>query len=177
MALGSFPLIYKEIFDNAIPSGKMRYLAGLFALMGVVFIFMMVMHLVWGFWLSKLTSVLLTDIRSQMLQRLQNLSVDYFSRINTGDTMSRFTNDVNAVENYFLVALPSFTVGTLLFIFSAILLFLVEWHLALITIAALPLTALANLFLGEKTNQASYIRRKSEADITTHLEEIVTSSL
>ena len=170
----ALPLIYQEMFDKAIPAGDRAYLTNLFLVMVAAFLVMMSMDTTWGFLVARLTSHLLRDLRARMFQHLQYLSLQYFSRVSTGDTISRFSNDLNAVENFLLLGIPRTILGFLLFLLSTFLLFVIEWRLALITLMTLPLTALASIIWGEKAKKASYFRKQNEAEITNRLEEIIT---
>lgn len=174
LVTASLPLIYQEMFNKAIPDKDSDYLTQLFLLMGVAFILLMILDTTWGFLTAKLSSKILCNLRARMFQHLQYLPLQYFSRVSTGDTISRFSNDLNALENFLLLGLPRFLLGTLIFILSTLLLFFIEWRLALLTLMTLPLTSLASIFLSEKTKKESYLRKENEAEITTHLEEIIS---
>ena len=49
--------------------------------------------------MSDLSQAVMRDIRYQLYAKIQDLSLDYFSKKRTGELISRITHDVNVVEN------------------------------------------------------------------------------
>ena len=49
--------------------------------------------------MSDVSQRVMRDLRHRLYERIQNLSLDYFSEKRTGELISRITNDVNVVEN------------------------------------------------------------------------------
>jgi len=49
--------------------------------------------------MSDLSQVVMRDIRYRLYAKIQDLSLDYFSKKRTGELISRITHDVNVVEN------------------------------------------------------------------------------
>jgi len=99
------------------------------------------------------------DIRTQLYEQYQRLSLDFYTESSTGDMISRVTNDTLLMQN----AAPSlvqlfrqpFTMLALLGVA-----FYRNWQLALIATAAFPLTAYAIDRLGKKIRK--HARRGQE---------------
>jgi len=83
------------------------------------------------------------DLRVGLYAYLQRLSLSFFERTSTGELMSRVTNDVNALE-HFVTHGSAFAGVALLRLFGAgIVLFVLDWQLALAVLAPLPILAVA----------------------------------
>ena len=110
-----------------------------------------------------------------MFEHLQRLSASYFSRVQIGDIMSRFSTDLAAVQNAVILALPETILGTLGLVTISTLLFIFSWQLALVTVLGLPLAMLGPRFLGPRAERDSYLVRHEEAKIASAVQENVSA--
>ena len=49
--------------------------------------------------MNDIAQAVMRDVRYRLFERIQTLSLDYFSRKRTGELVSRITNDVGTIEN------------------------------------------------------------------------------
>lgn len=78
------------------------------------------------------------DIRNAIYDRLQRLSFSYYDQAQTGQLMSRATVDVEAIRMFFGMGLLGITQAVIMVIAISCILLLMDWKLALMTIAFLP---------------------------------------
>ena len=97
-----------------------------------------------------------------MFACLQRLPAGYHARAQSGDVVARFSGDVASVESLVTNAVPIAILSLLNVLASVVLLFLLEWRLALITLAGLLLGLIAPRSLGAKAAAASYLRKRDE---------------
>jgi ATP-binding cassette subfamily B protein len=83
------------------------------------------------------------DVRLQVYEHLQRLSLRFYEDTQTGQLMSRTVNDTDLIEQLIAHAIPDLTVNVLML--SGVLLVLVSlnWRLALLSMIPLPLISLA----------------------------------
>jgi ATP-binding cassette, subfamily B, bacterial len=86
---------------------------------------------------------MLADLRTQLFGHLQRLSLGYFERTRAGVIISRLTNDVEALDQLVTEGVASLVKSTLTLIGTAILLFVLDWRLALATLAVIPAMSIA----------------------------------
>jgi ATP-binding cassette subfamily B protein len=86
---------------------------------------------------------ILADLRNRLFKHLGRLSLGYFERNRAGVIISRLTNDVEALDQLVTDGVTTLVQNTLILIGSAVILFFLDWQLALATITVLPLMALA----------------------------------
>ncbi|OGO41762.1 MAG: hypothetical protein A2137_05330 [Chloroflexi bacterium RBG_16_58_8] len=87
------------------------------------------------------------QIRNSLYERLQRLSFAFHDRSQTGQLMSRATVDVEAVRMFLALGLLGMATVILMIIAVAVLLVLMNWQLALITLFfVIPVTWLAISF-------------------------------
>jgi len=73
----------------------------------------------------------LNGLRFVLFERLQSLSVSFYNRRKTGDILSRFTSDLDAVDNALVGALPYAVSCLLTIVVGSILMIGIEWRIAI----------------------------------------------
>jgi len=161
------PLFYKAIFDGVLAEGDQQLLVRLIISFGVV----VLADLAQAYLSADLAARVMADMRRKMYSHLQRLSAGFYARTQTGDLMSRFTNDLFSVE----WAVGNSIVQTLFFALMTLantaLLFYFEWQLALATLVALPLTAIGPKLLSGRVMRSSSNRKQQEAEVAKTLQE------
>ncbi len=85
------------------------------------------------------------DLRTALYDKMQHLSLKYFSDKQTGQLTSRITNDVVNAELLIAHAVPDLIVNILTFIGVAVMLFTINVKLALISLISIPFLMAANV--------------------------------
>ncbi|MEI6447627.1 MAG: ABC transporter ATP-binding protein, partial [Actinomycetes bacterium] len=113
----------------------------------------------------------LADLRLDLFRHLQSLSVGYYSRNRAGVIISRLTNDVEALNSLVSDGVVALFQGTLTLIGTAVVLFVLDAKLALVTFAVVPVLWVAGLLY--RIASADIYRRTREriAAITAYLQE------
>ena len=90
------------------------------------------------------------DLRNLLYDRIQHLSFAFHDKAQTGQLMSRATQDVEAVR--FFVSTGALNTVYIVVIFAGIcvVLFLMNWQLALISLACMPIVAYRAITIGIK---------------------------
>jgi ATP-binding cassette subfamily B protein len=83
------------------------------------------------------------DIRSEIYEHLQRLSLRFYEDKQTGQLMSRMVNDSDLVERLIAHAIPDVMVNALMLIGVSAVLFSMNWRLALLSMLPIPLVVLA----------------------------------
>jgi len=85
------------------------------------------------------------DVRIQLYQTLQRLSLSYFDKRQLGGIMARVTQDTNALNNFMNQSLNSYLVSSLQIIGAVILMFAMSWKLTIWVLAPSPVVALLSI--------------------------------
>jgi ATP-binding cassette subfamily B protein len=88
--------------------------------------------------LSIIGQRIMFDMRSQMFDHLQRLSLSYFDHNPVGRLMTRLTNDVDALNEMFTSGAISILGDVLTILGITILLLVINWQLALVTFIVMP---------------------------------------
>lgn len=114
------------------------------------------------------------DIRNALYDRLQHLSFAFHDQSQTGQLMSRATVDVEAIQVFFGRGILSLAEVAMLFIGVSYLLISLNWQLALITLAFVPLAAWQAIHLAQ-TLRPSWLKVQQLMGVLgTTLEENLT---
>ncbi len=113
------------------------------------------------------------ELRVKLYEHLQRLSLSYFESNETGDIMSRVSNDVNRVEDMVVHGTDEVISNVLTVIGTIIILMYINWRLALTGLWPLPIFVVSLLIF------ARYIRplyrkiRDDLGDINAELQESI----
>ncbi|MCH8621030.1 ABC transporter transmembrane domain-containing protein [Undibacterium sp. TS12] len=137
------PLSYRYIFDKAIVNKDMPLLAILLGVLAVGFLLNAGAGLMQDFGTATIGSRVSKSLQEQMFSNLQKQSTDFFSKTPQGDIIACFGPDVMAIETALVRGLPSFCMRLVTILTSLTLLFVIEWRLALVALALMPMIAFA----------------------------------
>src|SRR5690349_2634514 len=116
---------------------------------------------------------ILADLRNRLFDHLQHLSLGFFERNRAGVIISRLTNDVEAIDQLVTDGVTSLVQNTLTLVGTAILLFILDWRLALATCTVLPLMTVATaLFRKHSARAYGQVRERLGLVTATLAEDI-----
>jgi ATP-binding cassette, subfamily B, bacterial len=116
----------------------------------------------------------LADLRIQLFGHLQRLSLGYYERNRTGAIVSRITNDVDALDQLVTDGISSLVQNSLVLAGTVVVLFLLDWRLALATLIVLPLMGLATAWFRSRSNHAYRRVRERLGLVTATLAEDIS---
>ncbi len=114
---------------------------------------------------------ILADLRLKLFRHLQRLSLGFYERNRAGVIISRLTNDVEALDQLVTDGVSSLVQNTLLLLGTAVILFVLDWRLALATVVVLPLMAVATSVFRVRSTRAYRSVRERLGLVTASLAE------
>src|SRR5229473_988491 len=114
---------------------------------------------------------ILADLRIALFRHLQRLSLGFYERTRAGVIISRLTNDVEAIDQLVTDGVTSLVQNSLTLIGTAILLFILDWRLALATLAVIPLMSIATVVFRVRSTRAYRAVRERLGLVTATLAE------
>ena len=111
-------------------------------------------------------------LRSDISQKINRLPLKYFDTHETGDVLSRVTNDVDTIGINMSDNITSFVSNLTLFLGSIIMMFVTNWIMALVAIFASIFGFIFSFFLLKKSQKYFVERQKELGNINGHIEEI-----
>jgi ATP-binding cassette subfamily B protein len=116
----------------------------------------------------------LQDLRLQLFEHLQRLSIGFYSRNRTGVLISRITNDVQALDQLVTEGIATLFSSTLMLVGTAAILLLLDPGLALITFLTFPLLLAGSVAFRLASSGAYRLTREKIAGVTAYLQETLS---
>jgi ABC-type multidrug transport system fused ATPase/permease subunit len=117
---------------------------------------------------------ILADLRLRLFEHLQRLSLGFYERNRAGVIISRLTNDVEAIDQLVTDGVTSLVQNSLTLIGTAIILFVLDWRLALATCSVIPLMAVATAMFRTRSARAYAAVRERLGLVTATLAEDIS---
>ncbi len=114
---------------------------------------------------------ILADLRNTLFRHLQRLSLGFYERNRAGVIISRLTNDVEALDQLVTDGFTSLIQNSLTLLGTAIILFLLDWRLALAVMTILPLLVIATALFRKHSARAYRQVRERLGLVTATLAE------
>ena len=121
-----------------------------------------------GQWLGQKVAY---DLRNDIYNRLQRLSFAYHDSHQTGQLMSRATQDVEAIQQFVQMGTLQAAYFLLVMLGAAILMFIADWRLALVTLPFLVIVAVSSGYFSAILRQIWTRVQNGLARLTTVLQE------
>ncbi|HEU5212600.1 MAG TPA: ABC transporter ATP-binding protein [Gaiellaceae bacterium] len=114
---------------------------------------------------------ILADLRNRLFRHLQRLSLGFYERNRAGVIISRITNDVEALDQLVTDGVTTLVQNSLILVGSAVLLFYLDWRLALATLVVVPFMAVATALFRSRSSRAYSSVRERLGLVTATLAE------
>jgi ABC-type multidrug transport system fused ATPase/permease subunit len=165
------PLLAKYAVDDAIGNNdldKLWWIVGAFLAAGLLNWAMSYAQTYLTGWVGER---ILADLRIGLFRHLQRLSLGFYERTRAGVIISRLTNDVEAIDQLVTDGVTSLVQNTLTLLGTAILLFILDWRLALATLAVIPLMSVGTVIFRMRSTRAYRAVRERLGLVTATLAE------
>ena len=113
----------------------------------------------------------LASMRERIFERLQRLPLRYFDRHPVGDLMSRVTNDVDTLNQLLSQGITQLLGSLFSLIGIVVAMLILDWRLALVSFAIIPVMLLTNVFFARRARRAFRTTRETVGDVTAGLQE------
>lgn len=114
-------------------------------------------------------------LRSDINKKINQLPLSYFDITTRGDILSRITNDVDTISQTLSSTIANLVNAITLFIGVIIMMFVVNWELALVTIASSIIGFILVFFILTFSQKYFNKRQKNLGDMNGHIEEIYSN--
>lgn len=105
--------------------------------------------------LSKIGEKTIYSIREKLWKHLINLKMSFFDKNESGQLMSRITDDTNVINLFISEKAPSVLPSLLTLMGSIVMLFILDWQMTLMTFLILPIFIGIMVPLGRKMGKIS----------------------
>ncbi|MBZ0114957.1 MAG: ABC transporter ATP-binding protein/permease, partial [Thermoanaerobaculia bacterium] len=127
-----------------------------------------------SFVMQMMGQLIMRDLRNEVFSHLQKLHVAYFDRHPVGRLLTRVTTDVDALNELFTAGLVAIFGDVFLLVGIVVVLFWLDWRLALVTFSILPLLLALTFWFKVRARQMYRLVRVRIARINAFLQEHIS---
>ena len=176
LALAPYVVVEQLINDLTHPNGSFTRILAL-ACIGLGLVVLSGLVGVLRSWIVlRITTETVARVRRELMQRLLGQSIGYFTGERGGELMSRLLNDVNVVEAAVGESALSVVGSTITVVICVIVMAAVQWQLALVTIATLPLLVVTLRRARRPVYRTRRDLQERLAAFTVHAQEVLSLS-
>ncbi len=151
-----------------------KYVTAAAIVLGFVYLFGILAAYLQGRLMLSISTNMLKKMRDDLFEKMQTLPVRYFDSKPVGEVMSRFTNDIDNLENMINNSLTSLISGMVTLIGTFIFMVTTSWVLTLITVVFIPVFALGGILIGKKSRKYYAGQQAALGAVNGYIEETVS---
>lgn len=187
-ALGSVigllsPMIVQNAIDNYMipvdqtsavaPDDRVKYIILSGAAVLVCIVISVVFAKIRSVMMTKVGQDIVYDIRKDLFEHMQRLSFEYYDSRPHGKILTRIINYINAISDLMTNGLINFILEMINLLFITIFMFFVNWQLALVTVAGLPVYAFIMLMIKNGQRKAWQQVSNKSSNLNAYLHESI----
>jgi ATP-binding cassette subfamily B protein len=130
--------------------------------------------LVEGLLLANISQQATFQLRRDLFEHMQILSLNFFDRQPIGELMSRVTSDTELISQFFQTGLNQLFVNTARLVFTAIAMFWLDWRLAVTALSIGPLMLAFVGLLGRVSGPAFALLQQELGELNGLMEETIS---
>ena len=170
--LKEFDKLPKPIYNKIKPKINMVKVKKTAILLGSLYIISALLSYIETIIMTIISNNFSKKLRTNISKKINTLPLKYFDSHETGDVLSRVTNDVDTINQNMNNSLSTLVTSITLFIGSIIMMFITNWTMALTAILS---SIIGFIFMGIilKNSQKYFIKRQKElGNLNGYIEEI-----
>ncbi len=166
----AFPLVTRWSINNLLPDQKYTFFFTVMGCMAAAYAIRAVLYYIICYWGHTFGIRVEADIRSDLFRHMQTLGYDFYDRNRTGQLMSRLTSDLFDITELAHHGPEDLLISTLTIIGALIVMFVIEWRLALVVCLILPILLISVITRRRKMSKVSKGVKVKTAAINAEIE-------
>lgn len=146
----STPLMLRKLIDDGVIPGDGSLVTKLALIVGGLAVLDAVVNIVGRWFSARVGEGLIYNLRSQLFSHVQQQSVAFFTRTQTGALISRLNSDVMGAQQAFTSTLSSVVSNVISLVLVAGTMLFLSWQITLISLVLLPLFIYPTKWVGRK---------------------------
>ena len=163
--------------DRWLSSAPLQGIAQLAALYVGTLVFSFFCDFLQTYYMQWTGQMVMFDLRSQIFRHLQRMHIGFYDRNPVGRLVTRVTSDVDALNEMFTAGVVSIFEDVFVLLGIIVIMMRMNWKLALITFAVLPIIFWATMIFRVKVRDSYRRIRVAIARINSYLQEAVSGML
>ncbi len=163
-----------EIVKGLIPGGAidMDAVWAIGTFMIILYVSSAILSFGGGVLMTQVANVFARNLRKRISEKINRLPLNYFDRNQTGDILSRITNDVDTVAMSLSNALSTIVSETVLMLGVLFMMFVTNWQMAMVAVIASIVGFVGMGAILGKSQKYFTMRQVELGKLNAHIEEI-----
>ena len=169
-----FPYISRMSMNRLLPQSLFTTFFAVMGIMILAFIFRAVLYYVITVVGHRMGVLVESDMRQDIFTHMQDLSCSFYDKNRTGVLMSRITSDLFEITELAHHGPENVVICTLTIVGSLVMMFTIEWRLALVIAVTLPLCLWFTLSQRKRMKEANVEVKRKTAEISAAIESSIS---
>ncbi|MBQ4342534.1 MAG: ABC transporter ATP-binding protein [Erysipelotrichaceae bacterium] len=159
------------IIENGVDVSGFEMIQKLALILLILYLMRILFRFLSSYLTHKAAWYLVGDLRNKMYNKLQSLDLGFFHDKQTGDLMSRVINDTRDFELLYAHMIPEMITNIVTFLGVLLILLSINWKLALITCAPIPLILCSGTVFAKVVQPFFKASQKSMGELNAQLQD------
>jgi ATP-binding cassette, subfamily B, bacterial len=169
------PLSIKFLIDRALVNKDGRALVFILTALAISAVVVSAAGLGRDHLYARIVAKSIAALRTRVYDKIQHLSLEFYSRRESSDLLSHFSNDLHSIDLALISAVGWGLQPVLDIILSVALIFSFEWRLALIGTLLCPICALGPRLLSRRGVEAAAEKRARDVALLSIVQETISA--
>jgi ATP-binding cassette subfamily B protein len=165
------PLLFRRIVDSGISVGNAQVVTTTAIIIGLIAIVDSGIGLIARYFSSRIGEGLIYDLRTQVYTHVQEQSIAFFTRAQTGALISRLNSDVIGAQQAFTSTLGGVIGNIISLSVVLVTMFLLSWQVTLVSLLLVPLFLLPARWMGRKLQALTREQMSLNSDMSSQMSE------
>jgi ATP-binding cassette subfamily B protein len=165
------PYLLQQAIDGPIAQGDTNALIRLTILYGATAIGLFIFTFAFNWFLQQAGQRALADLRTKLFNHIMRQDHGFLTGTSTGDLVARLTNDIDQLNAVLSNSIVVVLVEGVTLIVIVVVMFAVNWKLAILALSVLPLVVLTTRYFRARIRRSSSGERTAQARISAFLTE------
>lgn len=167
IALTGLPFI-----DKYATSNKLVYLGAVIGLMAAIYLLSLGANYLFNRLQIAISTSTIKKLRDDLFTHMQSLPIKLFDTTTHGELMSRYTNDIDMMNEFIARAIPQFISSIITIVGIFVIMFIKSWQLALVMIGMLIIMGIIVKFIGGRSKKNFVAQQASVGKLNGYVEEM-----
>ena len=158
--------------DGLTGSINLAAIAKIGIFLAIIYILSAVFSFIQHYTMAVVTLKMSYRMRGELSDKINRLPQKYFNTTSQGDILSRITNDVSTLQQGLTNSLPMIISAATQFIGCLVMMFVTEWHLALVSVGVTVIGMLLTVVIMSRSQRFFSARQKSLGKLSGYIEEM-----
>lgn len=167
-----FPAVIQSVVDSVFSDADLQLLDTITLALLLVFVVRSIATFVQNYNLNFVGEKIVVDIRKELYEHLQSLSVKFFTERRVGELISRISSDVTVMRTVLTGNVSTLLQQSLTLIGSVGIMFILNWRLTMFIIVLMPVIVIVGFVFGTYIRRISTVVQDEIAGATVVAEEV-----